>query len=144
MFNSKAAPTPGVVGKPLSKNNGVLLKYATEYRRIVGSLQYVTLTRPDISFAVNKACQFMQSPTSAHWMAVKRILRYLRGTISHGITLTAAHNLHLASFTDADWASSLDDRWSTGGFCVFLGDNIVSWSSAKQKVVSRSSIDSEF
>ncbi|XP_062110330.1 type 2 DNA topoisomerase 6 subunit B-like [Humulus lupulus] len=144
MLDSKPAPTPGKVGKPLSQHDGMLLEDPTEYRRIVGSLQYVTMKRPNIAFAVNCACQFMHSPTSSHLLAVKRILRYLRGTSSHGITLQAADTFHLSAFTDADWASSLDDRRSMGGYCVFLGESLVSWSSAKQKVVSRSSTESEF
>ena len=144
LLDSKPTPTPGSVTKPISKFDGIPLEDPSEYRRLVGSLQYVTMTRPDISFAVNRACQFMQQPTSTHFLAVKRILRYLAGTKSHGITFTASQSLSLSAFSDADWASNPDDRRSTSGYCIFLGDSLVSWSSSKQKVVSRSSTESEY
>ncbi|KAL5776889.1 hypothetical protein ACOSP7_009815 [Xanthoceras sorbifolium] len=86
----------------------------------------------------------MHAPTNVHWQAVKRILRYLKGTTSHGISFQSARNLNLLCYTDADWASCPDDRKSTSGFCIFLGPNLVSWSSSKQKVVSRSSAESEY
>ncbi|XP_062104073.1 uncharacterized mitochondrial protein AtMg00240-like [Humulus lupulus] len=121
-MDSKAAPTSGLVSKPLSQHDGDSIANPSKYRRVVESLQYVTMTRLDIAFVVHKACQFMQQPTSAHWLAVKRILRYLRGTPTHGILITITPSLHISTFNDADWASSPDDRRSTGGFCVFLGD----------------------
>ncbi|RVW65725.1 Retrovirus-related Pol polyprotein from transposon RE1 [Vitis vinifera] len=116
----------------------------THYRSVVGALQYVTLTRPDIAFAVNKACQFMQQPTTAHWLSVKRILRYLRGTMQDGLLFSPSSNLTIEGFTDADWGAHLDDRRSSSGYLVYLGGNLVSWSSTKQKVVSRSSAESEY
>ena len=84
MFDTKPTKTPGAVGKNLSKFDGDPMADVTHYRSVVGALQYVTLTRPDIAFAVNKACQFMQQPTTIHWLSLKRILRYLRGTIQDG------------------------------------------------------------
>ncbi|XP_062075012.1 uncharacterized mitochondrial protein AtMg00810-like [Humulus lupulus] len=102
------------------------------------------MTRSNIVFIVNRAYQFMHQPTSSHWLAMKCIMHYLHGTQTHGLTLTATPSLHLSAFTDTDWASSLDDRHSTGNFCVFLGDSLVSWSSVKQRVVSRSSTESEY
>lgn len=131
MFTSKATITPRVLGKQLSLANGDPLPDPTIYRRIVGVLQYVTLTRLDLSFAVNKACQFMAQPTIAHWSAVKRILRYLKGTSSHGFLLHASSSLNIQGYTDADWASYPDDRHSTGGYYLFLGPNLVSWFSTK-------------
>ncbi|KAL5578646.1 hypothetical protein UlMin_011088 [Ulmus minor] len=116
----------------------------TLYRSTIGALQYILFTRPDIALSVNKVCQFMHKPTEVHWQAVKRILRYLAGTINHGICFNATPNTTLTAFTDADYASSPDDRRSTGGFCVYLGDKLVSWSCSKQKVVSRSSTESEY
>ncbi|XP_058784278.1 uncharacterized mitochondrial protein AtMg00810-like [Vicia villosa] len=117
------------------------------YRSVVGALQYATLTRPDIAYAVNKVCQFMALPLEAHWVAVKRILRYLKGTISHGLHLSAlplstAPSIKL--FCDADWASDPDDRRSTSGAAIYFGPNLVSWWSKKQHVVARSSTESEF
>ncbi|KAF8397907.1 hypothetical protein HHK36_016832 [Tetracentron sinense] len=92
MKDCKPAKTPGVVGKSLSKYDGDLFEDPTKYRSVVGALQYVTLTRPDISFAVNKACQFMQSPTTAHWLSVKQILREdLAGIYTAEIVSAASH-----------------------------------------------------
>jgi hypothetical protein len=86
----------------------------------------------------------MHSPTSVHWGAIKRILRYLDGTIHHGITLKSVSSFDLHAYSDADWASSLDDRKSTSGFCIYLGSNIISWGSKKQSTVAWSSTESEF
>lgn len=99
---------------------------------------------PDNSFVVSRVCQFMHAPTTTHWSAVKHILRYLRGTPTHGLTFQASADFTLSCFTDADWASCSDDRRSTSGYCSFLGLNLISWSSTKQKVVSRSSAESEY
>ena len=116
----------------------------THYRSVVGALQYVTLTRPNITFAINKACQFMQQPTTTHWLSVKRILRYLRGTMQDGLLLSPSSNLTIEGFTDADWGAHLVDRRSSSGYLVYLGGNLVSWSSTKQKVMSHNSAESEY
>jgi hypothetical protein len=144
MFNTKAAKTPGAVGQNLSKFDGAPMEEVTQYRSIVGALQYLTITRSDIAFAVNKACQFMQQPTTAHWLSVKRILQYLKGTLHDGLLLRPSPHLTVEGFTDADWGAQPDDRRSASGYLVYLGDNLVSWSSTKQKVVSRSSAESEY
>jgi hypothetical protein len=120
------------------------MEEVTQYRSIVGALQYLTITRSDIAFAVNKACQFMQQPTTAHWLSVKRILQYLKGTLHDGLLLRPSPHLTVEGFTDADWGAQPDDRRSASGYLVYLGDNLVSWSSTKQKVVSRSSAESEY
>ncbi|CAL8147678.1 unnamed protein product [Prunus armeniaca] len=84
MHEAKPVPTPALSGRRLSISDGDPLPDPTEYRSTVGALQYLTLTRPDIAFVVNQVCQFMHHPTTAHWLAVKRILRYLNGTLTHG------------------------------------------------------------
>ena len=98
----------------------------TRYRSIVGALQYLTLTRPDISFSVNKVYQFLHSPTIVHWSALKRILRYLQGTIGLGLKLRKSSSILVSAFLNVDWAGCVDDRRSTGGFAVFLGPNLIS------------------
>ncbi|XP_012700229.1 uncharacterized protein LOC105914105 [Setaria italica] len=125
-------------GTPLGVND------ATQYRSIVGALQYLTLTRPDIAFAVNKVCQFLHAPTTCHWEAVKRILRYIRQCTSLGIKIHKSSSTLVSAFLDADWAGCIDDRKSTGGFAVFLGNNLISWSARKQPTVSRSSTEAEY
>lgn len=146
MSDCKPFNTPLSTSEKLSLHEGDLLgsSDATQYRSIVGALQYLTLTRPDISFSVNKVCQFLHAPTTVHWATVKRILRYLKYTASLGLKFEKSKSGLVSAFTDADWAGSLDDRRSTGGFAVYLGSNLVSWSARKQATVSRSSTEAEY
>jgi Reverse transcriptase (RNA-dependent DNA polymerase) len=111
------------------------------YRSVVGTLQYATIIRPDIVFVVNKVSQFMHAPTVNHWSVVKRILRYLNGTLSHGFLLQPSTSLQLHAYCDTDWAGSINDCRSTSGFCIFLGPNLIFWSAKKQVTVSRSSTE---
>jgi hypothetical protein len=119
-----------VGGEPLSSED------ASKFRSIVGALQYLTVTRPDLSYSVNKVCQFLHTPTSIHWKTVKRILWYDKGTKSLGLIITKSPSMMVSGFGDADWAGYVDDRRSTGGLAIFLGCNLVSWSVRKQPTVS--------
>jgi len=123
MVNCKPVSTPLSSSEKLSAFQGEALgpKDATQYRSIVGALQYLTLTRPDLSFAVNKVCQYLHTPTTSNWTTCC-----------------------VSAFSDADWAGCLDDRRSTGGFAVFLGSNLISWSARKQATVSRLSIEAKY
>lgn len=146
MYECKPVSTPLSTSEKLSVNEGTLLgpQDSTQYRSVVGALQYLTLTRPDISFSINKVCQFLHAPTTTHWAAVKRILRYVKYTVDTGLKFCRNPSLLVSGFSDADWAGSPDDRRSTGGFAVFLGPNLVSWSARKQATVSRSSTEAEY
>jgi hypothetical protein len=117
---------------------------ATTYRSVIGALQYLSITRPDISYTVNKLSQFMHCPSETHWAAAKRLLRYLKHTINHGLFLKRGQPLQLHAYSDADWAGNRDDRTSTTGYIVYLGGNAISWSSRKQKTVARSSTEAEY
>ncbi|XP_058751767.1 uncharacterized mitochondrial protein AtMg00810-like [Vicia villosa] len=144
MASANGMPTPMVSSNKLSKFGSTAVPDPTHFRSIVGALQYATLTRPEISYSVNKVCQFLSNPLEEHWKVVKRILRYLSGTLHHGLLIQAASSnqpLPLIGFYDADWASDSDDRRSTSGACVFLGHNIISWWSRKQTLVARSSAE---
>jgi hypothetical protein len=155
LSDAKPVSSPITTSANLALGDSPPFEHPVKYRQVVGALQYATLTRPDITYAVNKVCQFMQSPTENHWSAVKRILRYLKGTVSHGLLIQqhspqvlhayadSSFN-HLSAFSDADWAGDPDDRRSTGGYAIYLGSNLVSWSARKQKTVSRSSTESEY
>jgi hypothetical protein len=134
MTSCKPVSTPLSTSEKLSVYEGTRLgpNDATRYRSIVGALQYLTLTRLDIAFSVNKVCQFLHAPTDIHWAAVKRILRYLKGNTRIGLKIQKSNSMMISGFSDADWAGSVDDRRSTSGFANFLGANLVSWSARKQ------------
>jgi hypothetical protein len=114
-------------------------KDSTQYRSIVGAIQYLMLTRPDIAFEVNKVCQFLHAPTDIHWAAIKRILQYLKGCTKLNLKIVKTNSLLVSAFSDADWTGCLDDRKPTRGHAIFLGHNLVSWSARKKPAVSRSS-----
>uniref|UniRef100_A0A2N9F269 Reverse transcriptase Ty1/copia-type domain-containing protein n=1 Tax=Fagus sylvatica TaxID=28930 RepID=A0A2N9F269_FAGSY len=137
------------IGTPLAQKHNLrrddpILVDATNYHSIVGALQYITLTRPDLTHAINLVCQFMHQPGASHFQAVKRILRYLQGTLDYGLRLLSQSSLSLYGFSDADWAGCLDTRRSTTGYCIYLGANCISWASKKQPTVSRSSAEAEY
>jgi len=118
-----------------------LFSNPTWFRQIMGALQYLTFTRPDIYFVVNKVCQFMHVPTDSHWATVKHILHYLKGTTSYGFHITRGSSFALYGFTDADWTGSIDDQKSLGGYLVFFSQTPISWKSGKQRIIARSSTE---
>jgi hypothetical protein len=146
MTACKLAPTPLPSSSKILAHDGDPLgpDDATKYHNIVGALQYLTLTHPDIFFMVNKVCQYLHAHTSAHWMTVKQILHFLKHTISSVFHIRRSPSTMISAFSDADWAGCTDDRKSTGGFAVFLGPNLISWCAKKQKTVSRSSTEVEY
>lgn len=144
MLGAKPVTTPTVASPKLSLHSGTPLQDPTEYRSVMGSLQYLAFTRPEISFSVNRLSQFMHSPTLDHWNAVKRVLRYLAGTYDNGIYLQRGTSLNLHAFSDADWAGDADDYISTNGYVVYIGNHPVSRSSKKQKTIARSSTEAEY
>ncbi|KAL5551297.1 hypothetical protein UlMin_001473 [Ulmus minor] len=144
MDEAKPLPTPMVSNLKLTAINGDPITNGTEYRSIVGALQYITITRLETAYSVNQVCQFMQNPLDNHWKAIKRILRYLKGTMDEGIVMRRSKSLALTGYCDVDWGNDLDDKRSTTCYCIYLGNNLMSWSSKKQVVVSRSSTEAEY
>jgi hypothetical protein len=144
MLNCKTTPTPVATGTKLSKEDCSPNVDPTLYKRLVGSLMYLTATRPDIMFAVSLISRFMESPKDSHWQVGKRILRYVAGTSSYGILYSSTEYDVLTGFTDSDFAGSLDDRKSTSGHVFHLGSGVISWASKKQPIVTLSSAEAEY
>ncbi|GJT60850.1 putative RNA-directed DNA polymerase [Tanacetum coccineum] len=166
LLQSASLSNCNLVSSPMVTSSSLSLDYSTafsnpvKYQQVVGSLQYVTLSWPNIAFAVNKVCQYMHALTENHWSAAKRILRYLHGTVEHGILIRRSSGSTLQAFTDvlwkgnpdtsleafsdAEWDEDSDDRRSMGGFPIYLGSNLISWTARKQRTISRSSTESEY
>ena len=144
MLNCHPIATPVDTKAKVSALEGSPASDAPFYRSIVGALQYLTRTRPELQYAVQQVRLHMHAPRDSHWTLVKRILRYIRGMMSLGLTLTASTSLEMVAYSDADWAGCPDTRRSTSGYCVYLGPSLVSWSSKRQPTVSRSSAEAEY
>ncbi|XP_041995661.1 uncharacterized mitochondrial protein AtMg00810-like [Salvia splendens] len=143
LLDSKPVATPLSAGEVLVRE-GSPFRDPSLYRSLVGVLQYLTITRPDLSYAINLVSQFLQSPTDDHFQALKRIIWYVKGTIHFGLSFTRRTDSSVIGYSDADWARCIDTRRSTYGYSIFLGRNIVSWSAKKQPTVARSSCESEY
>lgn len=145
MANCKPCFTPIFTSMKLSLSDGSPFANQTLYRSIIVALQYLYHTCLDISFVVNKLSQFLSNPLDKYWVASKRVLCYLRGTPNHGLHIKPSKSpLSLHWFSDADWASSIDDRKSTRRGCVFFGGNLAFWTSKNQPTISKSSTKAEY
>ncbi|XP_019051984.1 PREDICTED: uncharacterized protein LOC109114186, partial [Nelumbo nucifera] len=141
---AKPVSSPMATTSQPSKFQGVPWSDPTQYRSIVGALQYVTLIRPDVAFDINKACKFSHAPTEEHWAIVKIILRCLIGIVNYGLYFSIQSSGLLVAFFDVDWAVYPDDHYSIGGYGIFLGSQLVSRSAKKHLTIACSSMEAEF
>ncbi|XP_039143972.1 secreted RxLR effector protein 161-like [Dioscorea cayenensis subsp. rotundata] len=114
------------------------------YRSMIGSLLYLTTSRPDISFSIGVCARYQATPMESHLKPVKRIIRYVHSTAKYGIWYSKDSNSHLAGYSDANWEGNIDDRKSTSGGCFYLGNNLVTWYSKKQSSISLSPAKVEY
>lgn len=144
MSMSNGVHNPIVPGVKLSKKGGGAVLDTTLYKQMIGSLMYLTVTRPDLMFVVCLASRYMESPTEAHFQVVKRILRYVKNTTELGIKYSRGEDRGFQAYTDSDYAGDLDDRKSTSGFVFLMAGGAVSWSSKKQSIVALSTTEAEY
>jgi hypothetical protein len=131
-------------GAKLSKFDGEERVDASRYRSLVGSLRYLTCTRPDLSLSVGIISRFMEEPVYSHWKALKRILWYIQGTVSLGLFYLKAEDYKLVGYSDSDWCEDIDNRKSTSGYVFFMGDTTFTWLSKKQPIVTLSTCEAEY
>ncbi|KAL5731634.1 hypothetical protein ACHQM5_004343 [Ranunculus cassubicifolius] len=144
MYGCKTVATPLINNEKLRKEDGSSKADASLYISLIGSLLYLTATRPDIMYATSLLSRFMQDPSEIHYGAAKRILRYLQGTLEYGIWYQPISDPRLYGYTDSDWAGSVDDMKSTSGHAFTIGSGIFSWGSKKQDTVTQSSAEAEY
>ena len=144
MEDLKPVCTPMVIGCSLSANNESVVVHQPTYRSMIGSLLYLTGTRPDIMHAVGIVGRLQANPKEAHLQAVKRIFKYLQGTKNYGLWYPRGTNLTLHAYTDVDWAGSMDGRKCTSCGAFFMGPRLVSWFNKKQSSIALSTAEAKY
>ena len=144
LTNARSSCIPMEQHHTLQSDESDILSDGSAYRRLIGRLIYLTITRPDLSYPVHVLAQFMAAPRHNHWIAALKVVRYLKETCGQGLLYTVDTNLSLTAFCDADCSSCPTTRLSRTGFCVLLGGSLVGWKCKKQQVVSRSSAEAEY
>ncbi|XP_057734655.1 uncharacterized mitochondrial protein AtMg00810-like [Arachis stenosperma] len=142
--DSRTESTPLESNVRFTLMDDTVLDNPTLYRQLVGSLVYLTVTRPDIAYPVHVLSQFLSAPRTTHYAAVLRILRYIKGTLFHGLYFSAHSSLSLHAYSDADWAGDPTNCRSTTDYYLFLGDALISWCAKKQTFTARSSTEAEY
>jgi hypothetical protein len=138
------ARTPMSTSTKLSANINGKSVDPTLYRSMIGSLLYLIANLPDLSFSVGVCSRFQSNPKESHFIAVKRIIKYVNSTLNHGIFYSQNTNLNIVGYSDADWAGNADDRKITSGECFYIGTNMIAWSTKKQNSISLSIAEAKY
>ncbi|XP_048632934.1 uncharacterized mitochondrial protein AtMg00810-like [Brassica napus] len=144
LLDCKPSSVPMDPSIKLAAEVGDKIPNAEVYRRMIGRLLYLTITRPDIYFAVHKLCQYSSDPRVPHLKAAHKILHYLKGSIGQGLFYPVDDDFQIKAFCNSDWSQCPDTRRSISGFCIFVGNSLISWKSKKHDVVSHSSAEAEY
>jgi hypothetical protein len=136
MKYSKPVGTPMVTGCKLSKDDDSPDVDQSSYRSMIGSLLYITSYHQDIMHVVGMVGRYHSAPKQSHFLAIKRIFRYLKETMTYGLWYPRNQNFQLTAYSDVDWANCVDERKTTNGGAFFLGDSLVAWLSKKQGSIS--------
>ena len=131
-------------GQHVPSIDGELLPDPSAYRRLLGRLLYVSISQPDICFVVKKLSQLMSQPRMPHLQAAHHILHYLKATPGQGGFFSSQSKFNLIAYVDADWGSCVDSKRSATGYCIFMGDSLLTWKSKRQPTISRSSAEAKY
>ncbi|KAI3700973.1 hypothetical protein L2E82_45614 [Cichorium intybus] len=144
MKDCKPVSTPAEAGMKLSADSTREPINSTLFKSLVGSLRYLTFTRPYIMYAVGIISRYMEKPKQDHFIAAKRILRYIKGTLNHGLFYTYSQDEKLIGYSDSDYGGDMDDGKSTSGYAFHIGSVVFSCSSKKQQSVALSTCEAEY
>jgi hypothetical protein len=144
MMDCRAMSTPMQTNLKLLVDTSLEIVDVTLYKQMIGSLMYLTITRPNICFVMNTLSQYMVEPIRVHLVAAKHVMRYLKGTLDYGLCFTEDCDFKLYGYTDSDWAGRASDRKITSGCCFSLGSTMTSWQNKKQSSISLSTAEAEY
>ncbi|XP_013729639.1 uncharacterized mitochondrial protein AtMg00810-like [Brassica napus] len=144
MLGCKPVSIPLEQYHQLATDNGPVMTDPKKYRRLVGRLVYLSITRPELCYTIHLLSQFMQKPREAHWNAALRVVRFLKGCPGQGILLRANSDLQRSVYVDADWSTCPESRRSLSAYIVLLGGSPINWKTKKQDTVSMSSAEAEY
>jgi len=140
----KPANTPMEANVDLYFDDSHILDDSERYKRLIGKLIYLTVTKPNITFVVRVLSKFIHQPRETHWLAAMRVLPYIKSCLGKGLVYKKYKHIRISLYSDSKYANDRGDRKSTTGYCTFVGGNLVTWRSKKQDIVSRSSAEAEY